>query len=173
MMTSNDVHWSKQNNNTFRRVGFQLAVDNVNRLDRGIYVCSVVIQLTPTVGQPVNVTGSTTVELDVLYRPAVTVSPDINPYKVKENTTNLHLTCNVTDANPAAKGYRWYKDGSQVSTGDTYLIRTVRRSHTGSYTCDATNSVGSSNISSFIQLDILSIGMLNAFFIQLSIKLTG
>ncbi|CAG2217812.1 unnamed protein product [Mytilus edulis] len=188
MMTNNDVHWSKQNNNTFRRVGLQLVVDSVNRLDRGIYVCSVVIQLTPTAGQAVNVTGSTTVELDVLSMlsersemcqkwtncltkttllwtewPSATTCgsticdslSDINPYKVKENTTDLHLTCNVTDANPAAMTYRWYKDGSSLSTGETYEIQTVRRSHTGSYTCDATNTVGISDISSFVELDIL------------------
>lgn len=43
-------------------------IDNVNRLDSGTYVCSVALQLSPTIGQTVNVTGSTTVEVDVLCK---------------------------------------------------------------------------------------------------------
>lgn len=65
-MTNSDVKWYKQKNNTFNRVGLQLVIDNVNRLDSGTYVCSAVIQLIPTFGQTVNVTGSTTVEVDVV-----------------------------------------------------------------------------------------------------------
>ncbi|CAC5394889.1 unnamed protein product [Mytilus coruscus] len=154
-ITNRDVKWSKQSNNTFSRVGQQLVIDNVHKLDTGTYVCSVVVQLTPTVGQPVNVTGITIVEVDVLYRPNVTVSPDENPYQVIENTTNIQLTCMVIYANPAVTSYRWYKDGVKVSTAATYTILKVYRSHTGSYICDASNTVGSSDPSSVIQLDVL------------------
>lgn len=67
-MTSNDVKWSKQNNDTFHRKGPQLVIDHVYRSDSGTYVCFVLIQLTPTVGKHVNVTGTTTVEVDVLCK---------------------------------------------------------------------------------------------------------
>ncbi|CAC5383868.1 unnamed protein product [Mytilus coruscus] len=155
VMTLNDAKWSKQNNNTFRAKGLQLVISHANRLDSGTYVCTVVIQLTPTVEQPVNVSGTTSVVVDVLYRPDVAVSPEkTNPFAVKENTTDIHLTCNVTSANPAVKSYTWYKDGVKVLEDNTYTIPTVSRSHTGSYTCDATNIVGSSDPST-IQLNVL------------------
>lgn len=77
--------------------------------------------------------------------------------EVIENTTNLVLNCTVIDANPAATSYRWYKNGSIIdgSIGASYTIPTVRRSHTGNYTCDAKNSVGNSDISSDLQLNVL------------------
>lgn len=78
-------------------------------------------------------------------------------YEVIENTTNLMLNCTVIDANPAATSYRWYKNGYIIngSIGVPYTLPTVRRSHTGNYTCDATNSVGNSDLSSDLQLKVL------------------
>lgn len=67
-MTRNDVKWSKKNNNTFSSRAQQLVISNVNRVDTGTYVCSVVLKLTPSVGQSVNVTGSTTVEVDIICK---------------------------------------------------------------------------------------------------------
>lgn len=88
-------------------------------------------------------------------RPDVAISPVRSPYEVIENTTNFHLACNVTNANPAVTSYRWYKDGVKVSTSATYTIPKVYRSHTGSYTCAASNTVGISEHSSVLQLNIL------------------
>lgn len=67
-ITNHDVKWTKHNNETFNRVGVQLVIDNVNRVDNGTFVCSVLLQLTPSVGQSVNVTGRTTVEVDILCK---------------------------------------------------------------------------------------------------------
>lgn len=88
-------------------------------------------------------------------KPTVTVTPEYNPYNVIENTTNLQITCTVTDANPAATSYRWFEGNSLISNVDAYTIPTVKRSHTGSYRCDATNTVGSSIPSPAVQLNIL------------------
>lgn len=76
-ITNRDVKWTKQNNNTFSRVGQQLVIDNVNKEDTGKYVCFVVLQLTPSDGQSVNVTGRTTVEVDILckYYTEITLRP--------------------------------------------------------------------------------------------------
>ncbi|CAG2207030.1 unnamed protein product [Mytilus edulis] len=99
---------------------------------------------------------SADVQLNVLYRPTVTVFPDHNHHNVIENTTNLQLTCTVTDANPAVTSYRWYKGNLLMSNiMSTYTIPTVQRSHTGNYTCDATNSVGTSIPSSALRLNVL------------------
>lgn len=84
----------------------------------------------------------------------MTVSPDINPYHVTENTTNVYLTCMIIDANPFVTSYAWYKNGVKISTSAIYNISTVYRSHSGSYTCDATNVVGSSDITPELNLDV-------------------
>ncbi|VDI02566.1 Hypothetical predicted protein [Mytilus galloprovincialis] len=156
-VTDNDVKWTKNNNVTFRRSGQHLVFDNVHRKDSGMYVCSVLITLSPTIGQKVNVTGTSTVEVNVLYRPIVTISPNYIHYNIIENTTNLTLTCSVIDSNPAVTFYQWYKNGSPMDgiSAAIYTIPTVLRSHTGNYTCNAKNPVGLSDPSSAIHLNVL------------------
>lgn len=68
VMTENNVRWSKQNNNTFWINGSHLEIKHVNRVDSGTYICTVVITLTPTVGHSVKVTGTSTVEVDILCK---------------------------------------------------------------------------------------------------------
>lgn len=68
VLTDRDVTWTKKNNRGFIHNGRHLVIDNVNRIDSGIYICSVVIQFKPTFGHPVNFTGTTTVEVDVLCK---------------------------------------------------------------------------------------------------------
>lgn len=62
--------------------------------------------------------------------------------------------CNVTASNPDVSSYVWHKDGVNVSTAAIYTIPIVYRIHTGRYTCEATNSVGRSDPSSDLQLDV-------------------
>lgn len=51
--------------------GQRLIIRNVNRIDNGIYICSVVIQLNPNFGRPVTISGQSTVEVDVLCKYAL------------------------------------------------------------------------------------------------------
>lgn len=67
-LKDDDVKWTKQKNNTFSSKGKQLLIQNVNKVDSGIYICSAVIKITPTDGLPQNLTGSTTVDVDVLCK---------------------------------------------------------------------------------------------------------
>ncbi|CAC5421782.1 unnamed protein product [Mytilus coruscus] len=155
VLTDRDATWTKKNNRWFIHNGRHLVIDNVNRIDSGIYICSVVIQFKPTFGHPVNFTGTTTVEVDVLYKPTVSVFPDFNQSFVTENATDLRMICNVTDANPAIyESYSWNKDGSWIKSAAEYTIPTVKRIHTGSYTCNATNSVGTSDPSQVFKLNV-------------------
>ncbi|VDI66502.1 Hypothetical predicted protein [Mytilus galloprovincialis] len=155
VIRDNDVTWTKQNNNTFIMKGQRLVVRNVNIIDSGIYTCSVVIKINPNFGQPVAISGQSTVEVDVLYVPTVTISVASSPYKVIENATNFNLLCTVTDGNPIVSSYNWYKDGSRISTTATYTISNVHRSDTGNYTCDATNRAGRSNLSSAVEVYVI------------------
>lgn len=67
-LKDDDVTWTKQKNNTFSSKGKQLLIQNVNKVDSGIYICSAVIKITPTDGLPQNLTGRTTVDVDVLCK---------------------------------------------------------------------------------------------------------
>lgn len=86
----------------------------------------------------------------------MSVFPDFNESYVTENATDLRMICNVTDANPALyESYSWSKDGSLFKSSAAYTISTAERSNTGSYTCDATNEVGTSDPSPVFQLNVL------------------
>ncbi|XP_038145799.1 B-cell receptor CD22-like [Cyprinodon tularosa] len=69
------------------------------------------------------------------------------------------LTCN-SEANPAVaqSGYRFYKDGEYVSSGQKHVISYIQPRHMGRYHCQAWNNIswrGSDLInSSEIQLDV-------------------
>lgn len=65
------------------------------------------------------------------------------------------MTCIVTDSNPAVTSFIWKRAGSTISETANYTIPTVHRSHAGSYTCGASNIVGSSKPSTAIQLEVL------------------
>lgn len=93
--------------------------------------------------------------LSFIDRPKVTVSPELREYYVIENTTNVQLACVVREANPVAKSYRWYKNNASISNGAVFTIASVHTLDSGSYTCDATNAVGTSTQSFAIQLIIL------------------
>ncbi|CAC5371766.1 unnamed protein product [Mytilus coruscus] len=151
-IVDNDIIWTKHDNATFRRQGRQLVIENINRKDSGIYECSVVIKLTPTLGQPLNVKGTTTVEVDILYIPTVSTSPRFNPFNIIENTTNVNVTCTVTSARPPVSSFRWYKDNSTIATTATFTIQRINRSDSGRYSCEATNSIGTSGQSSQSEL---------------------
>ncbi|CAC5365728.1 unnamed protein product [Mytilus coruscus] len=155
VLKDDDITWTKQNNNTFQQTGKQLVIKNVNRLDTGNYICNAVITLLPSVGSATVVIGTTLVEVDVIYRPSVVVSPYYNPFNVIENKTNLQLTCAVTESKPSVTSFRWYKDGSIISTTAIYTIPIVKQSNSGRYTCDATNDVGSSGLSTSLILNVL------------------
>lgn len=63
-----DVTWSKRNNDTFTQTGTKLLIKNVNILDGGTYICTVIIELQPSIGQTIVVKGTTHVMVDVLCK---------------------------------------------------------------------------------------------------------
>lgn len=81
--------------------------------------------------------------------------PTHNPYNILENTTNIELVCLVIDANPAATSYKWYKDSSIVSTMAIFKIPVIKKSHVGSYVCEAINIIGPSRGSAVVKINIL------------------
>ncbi|CAG2248419.1 unnamed protein product [Mytilus edulis] len=89
-------------------------------------------------------------------RPTVVLVPVHNPYDVPENSSNVQLTCNVTSTNPNVTSFKWFKDGSKLLITDrTFTMAKVNRTNSGYYTCDATNSVGTSMNATVLELNVL------------------
>lgn len=79
-----------------------------------------------------------------------------NPYRIKEGKTAT-MECRVTAANPSSSiVWRWYKtdNPSDVLHNGPYLsISNIQRNRSGSYSCIASNIVGTSFAAS-IDLDV-------------------
>lgn len=76
------------------------------------------------------------------------VRPDsLSPYSVREGDTAI-MACTVTDANPNTNiTWRWSKTDSPnmvLHNGATYTIPNIQRGRSGTYTCRASNTVGTS-----------------------------
>ena len=69
------------------------------------------------------------------------------PYRVREGETAA-LMCTVSDANPTIGiTWRWFKTDSpntDLHNGPNYTIPNIQRGRSGSYSCTATNAIGSS-----------------------------
>lgn len=89
-------------------------------------------------------------------KPEVTSSTQ-NPYKVTEGQT-ASLECRLTDANPSSNiTWQWYKTGSSSSAlynRPVFNIANIKRNMSGSYSCTASNSVGTS-VAFTIYVDVL------------------
>ena len=79
-----------------------------------------------------------------------------NPYRVIEGQTAT-LICTITTANPnTIITWRWIKTDRQATVlhnGPTYTILSIQRGSSGSYSCTASNSVGTSDAATIL-LDV-------------------
>ena len=84
--------------------------------------------------------------MDLTDKPEVR-SSITNPYKVIEGHTAT-LVCILTAANPnTGIRWKWIKTDSPntpLHNGPNYTISNIQRDKRGSYSCTATNSVGTS-----------------------------
>lgn len=70
-----------------------------------------------------------------------------NPYSIIEGQTAA-LKCRLTAANPNSSiTWAWYKTdnpGTVLHDGPTYTVPNIKRKMSGSFSCTASNSVGTS-----------------------------
>ncbi|XP_068274236.1 V-set and immunoglobulin domain-containing protein 10-like 2, partial [Nyctibius grandis] len=115
--------------------GAELRLTPANRSHAGWYAC--------TVGNEVNNRTSEPVYLDVVYgpdEPAISVepfSPEQGGFSAGERE-DVVLSC-LAPSNPPSR-YVWLHNGSQVHTGQTYVIAAIARAQAGTYTCLAENT---------------------------------
>ncbi|EDO30601.1 predicted protein, partial [Nematostella vectensis] len=126
------VSWSKAGSghstsgNVFTKAG-------ATKADTGQYVCTAVNTVT---GNTQTRTASTYVI--VKYIPSILPTP---PDETVNETDSLKLTC-TSDGYPAPT-VTWSRDGVVVSRTSVYYSNSVTRSEAGTYTCTATNEMGS------------------------------
>ncbi|TSK18090.1 B-cell receptor CD22 [Bagarius yarrelli] len=136
-------NWYKQGHQLTLFYSFdRLVLQPVSQRDAGSYSCSIN-------GQGYQ---SPEVTLDVQYPPK-SVSVSISPYDEIVEGSSVTLNCS-SDANPPIHSYIWYKDGSSVETGDTFIIIKVRSEDSGDYTCKAENKHGQQS-STAMSLNVL------------------
>ena len=82
----------------------------------------------------------------LLDKPDVRSSPP-SPYRVREGQTAT-LACTVTAANPNTNiTWRWFKTDSPnnvLHNGPSHILPNIQRGRSGSYSCTASNTVGTS-----------------------------
>ncbi|ESO98021.1 hypothetical protein LOTGIDRAFT_174458 [Lottia gigantea] len=89
-------------------------------------------------------------QLDIKYQPVVDINSSITLYKLIQGQT-VKLECQVNQSNPVVTSYKWYRNGNIITgSSSTYTV-----SNDGSYSCSATNSVGESDRSRVISVEIL------------------
>ncbi|XP_074972143.1 V-set and immunoglobulin domain-containing protein 10-like 2 [Phalacrocorax aristotelis] len=115
--------------------GAELHLTPANRSHAGWYTC--------TVRNEVNNRTSEPVYLDIVYgpdEPAISVepfSPEQGGFSAGERE-EVVLSC-LAPSNPPSR-YVWLHNGSQVHTGQTYVIVAITRTQAGTYTCLAENT---------------------------------
>ena len=80
-----------------------------------------------------------------------------SPYRIIEGETPTSV-CAVTDANPSTNiTWKWIKTDSPnmvLHNGPSYTISNIQRGRSGSYSCTASNTVGTSEAAKVI-IDVL------------------
>ncbi|KAK2844927.1 hypothetical protein Q5P01_011586 [Channa striata] len=106
----------------------------ITRIDAsysGVYHCKAQNKHGTEQSQPVTV--------NVTYAPDVEIQTTSS--EVKEGDT-VSFTCAVKRSNPQPDTYTWQKDGANTQHLQTYVVNRMKPEDSGSYTCTATNTVG-------------------------------
>ncbi|XP_044064256.1 B-cell receptor CD22 [Siniperca chuatsi] len=83
---------------------------------------------------------SNPVIIDVTYEPQVEVTMTSPATDVTQGD-QITLTCNVKKSNPQPTSYAWFKNGAEIGSKQTYVLK-IEPEDQGFYRCSATNSVG-------------------------------
>eukprot|EP00111_Clytia_hemisphaerica_P007411 TCONS_00021549-protein len=84
------------------------------------------------------------VQMVVNYPPKF-LSP-LKNYTVKELASDIAFSCTVNAKPNNALSYRWFFNGREMSkTTQDFVVKIAKKENTGSYMCQASNTVGSTN----------------------------
>ncbi|XP_078332852.1 hemicentin-1-like isoform X2 [Crassostrea virginica] len=127
--------------------GPNYTIPNIQRGASGSYIC--------TASNALGTSNGANITIDVQYKPEVEYNTP-NPYRVIEGQTAT-LICSMTTANPnSSTAWKWIKTNSPTTVlhnGPKYTIPNIQRGSSGSYSCTASNSVGTSDPAT-VNLDV-------------------
>lgn len=102
--------------------------------DAGSYICEAV--------NSAGHTKSPNIDVDIHYPPK-DVDLWISSKSFKENET-IKLKCISKTSNPQSSRHEWYKDGVLFkNTTEDFMVLQLEWTHTGQYSCNALNAIGS------------------------------
>ncbi|KAM7421346.1 hypothetical protein PAMA_015479 [Pampus argenteus] len=79
--------------------------------------------------------------IDVTYTPKVQIKMSPSRSAIRERD-GMTLKCDVMRSNPQPSSYTWFKDGKLICWSQTYNVNSIKPEDSGSYTCTATNTMG-------------------------------
>ncbi|XP_029928049.1 B-cell receptor CD22-like [Myripristis murdjan] len=126
-------------------IGAEWKINSITASESGTYHCVA----TNNYGSQ----QSDAIHIEVKYPPSgVTVETNKRSEITEED--DIVLTCAVSRSNPEPHSFRWYQNNNRVGEGKTYEIKQIQPERSGSYTCEATNSVGAARSQPY-QINVL------------------
>uniref|UniRef100_A0A8D2ZU53 B-cell receptor CD22 n=1 Tax=Scophthalmus maximus TaxID=52904 RepID=A0A8D2ZU53_SCOMX len=127
-------------------------ITSIEDSQRGNYCCKAQNSLGTITSGPVDINVKYPPQAEINILSPVSAVKHGNNITVT-NTIQLTLTCIVRRSNPQPRTYTWLKGGITVGNEKTYVVGRIEPKDCGSYTCTATNTVGTGS-SAPIQLDV-------------------
>ncbi|XP_030014116.1 B-cell receptor CD22 isoform X2 [Sphaeramia orbicularis] len=125
--------WFEHGTNEKKFSGSEWTIPSVQLSDAGQYYCKAHNKYGNNI--------SNVIQLIVTYKPRVEVIV-VSPQPPFIQGERVDLSCNVVTSNPLPTSYRWFKNRAQVGSRMTYVINRIEPEDSQSYTCEATNTVG-------------------------------
>ncbi|XP_073719546.1 B-cell receptor CD22 [Misgurnus anguillicaudatus] len=135
-------YWYRDNSQLWDQTSQTLTISGVTPEHKGSYHCEA--------NNGINTAKSNRLYVSVKYSPRQIKIVGERSVKVG---SRLHLTCSA-DANPPPSSYTWkHKTTVMSETSSVLYIQKVTTEHSGTYTCDVTNAIGTKAQS--IDVDVL------------------
>ncbi|XP_026158880.1 B-cell receptor CD22-like [Mastacembelus armatus] len=138
---ANFTWYKKHGNPSLQPASKQFNFSSIQSSDSGEYYC--------TAENDLGRRTSGSIFIHVTYPPKL-LSVSVSPSAEIVEGSSVTLTCS-SDANPAAN-YTWYKENqeSPKASGQTFTITDIRPEHSGKYYCEAQNTRGRHNTTSYL-----------------------
>ncbi|XP_037642070.1 B-cell receptor CD22 isoform X2 [Sebastes umbrosus] len=126
--------WFKNNQKEVKATEAVWEITSIEESQNGEYHCEAQNKRGTIKSKPVSI--------NVTYAPEVELIG--SPASVVKQGDEMTLTCNVKRSNPQPNTYVWFKNGKVIGHEQThrYVVERIEPEDRGSYTCTATNTVG-------------------------------
>ncbi|XP_039626557.1 B-cell receptor CD22 [Polypterus senegalus] len=140
-------HWFKDGRPWKKAEASEYIFNKIMISDSGNYFCQASNQE--------GTQNSSVIQLDVIYAPK-DVQLKMNPSSMVKQGDLVLLNCTIGRSNPTVSSVTWYRNSVEIKRGTTRSLefKEIHHNQSGTYYCDATNSVGKKQ-SNTIEMNIL------------------